>query len=180
MESIEALNQRLIDHFGIDSNNGQAQYRIVWANDQREKKLMRETAAGVQLLFPEVMEVPKYPYLKDLYVLERLVVVPEDNRKELAGIKLSYEPIWSYRDANSMPLPPIWTATKFIIDVLHAALGKKSLRKYVDSEENTTPEGMDARITKLCEELFGNENETTDALAYREGVVVPTNYNKEN
>ena len=55
---------------------------------------------------------------------------------------------------------------------------RKSLAKYVDSEENTTPEGRDCRITKLQEELFGNETETGDALRYKEGIVVPTNYER--
>ena len=176
MESIETLNQRLIDHFGVDTNNGKPQFRIVWANDQTEKRMMRETANGVQLLWPEMREVPKYSYLKDLYVLERLVIVPEEQQKELAGKKLSYEPIWAYRDANNQPLPPIWQATKLVIDVLFAAMGKTSLRKYVDTEENTTPEGHEQRIDKLHAELFGNETEVGDALRYKEGVVVPNNY----
>jgi hypothetical protein len=180
METLDDLNARLIDHYGIDTSTGRPIFRIVWANDQTEMRRVTELDSGIQLLHPVVREVKKYPYLKDLYVLERLVVVPEINREELPTSKLSYEPIWAYRDAAGQPLPPIWTPTKFIVDTLYAALGKKSLRKYVDSEENTTPEGMDARITKMCEELFGDETETGDALAYGEAIVVPRNYEKEN
>jgi len=179
MEQIETLNARLVEHYGIDSSTGRAMFRIVWANDQLEKRLMSELDSGVQLLYPVVREVKKYPYLKDLYVLERLVVIPEINQKELPTSKLSYEPLWAYRDENSHPIPPIWAATKFIVDTLYAALGKKSMAKYVDSEENTTPEGLDHKITKLAEELFGNETETGDALAYKEGIVVPRNYEKK-
>jgi hypothetical protein len=32
----------------------------------------------------------------------------------------------------------------------------------------------------MCEELFGDETETGDALAYGEAIVVPRNYEKEN
>jgi hypothetical protein len=39
---------------------------------------------------------------------------------------------------------------------------------------------MDRRITKLVEELFGNETETGDAMAYGEAIVVPNSYKKEN
>jgi hypothetical protein len=155
-------------------------FRIVWANDELEKRLIATLDSGIELLYPTVREVKKYPYLKDLYVLERLVVIPDTNAHELPTQKLSYEPLWAYRGPDANPIPPVWEATKFIVDTLYAALGKKSMAKYVDSEENTTPEGMDLRITKLAEELFGNETDTCDALRYKEGIVVPPNYKKEN
>lgn len=180
MESIETLNKRLIDHFGLDSSTGRPMFRIVWANDQLEKRLVTALEFGTQLLFPEVREVKKYSYLKDLYVLERLVVVPDENQMELPTQKLSYEPLWAYHDENNNPLPPLWEPTKFIIDTVFAAMGRGSLRKYVDAEENTTKEGREQRITKLHEELFGNETEAGDALRYKEGIVVPPNYEKVN
>lgn len=173
MESIEVLNKRLIDHFGLDSDTGRPIFRIVWANDQLEKRLVSSTDEGIDLLFPEVREVKKYSYLKDVYVLERLVLVPDENQSEIPTEKLSYEPIWAYNEQ----IPPIWSATKFIVDTLYAALGKSNLAKYVDSEENTTPEGRQQRITKLHEELFGNETEVGDALRYKEGIVVPEKVN---
>jgi hypothetical protein len=180
MESIETLNQRLVDEFGKDSDTGHPMFRIVWANDETEMRLMDRSDEGIQYLHPVVREVKKYSYLWDTYVLERLVAVPFENLKELADVKISYEPIWAYRDGENNPLPPIWPATKFIIDCLLAALGKHSLRKYVDSEKNTTPEGREARISELQEELFGDETETGDAMRYGEAIVVPNNYKKEN
>jgi hypothetical protein len=170
-ESIESLNQHLIDHYGTDTSTGRPMFRITWANDETEKRLMDFTDGGIQMLYPSVREVKKYPYLKDLYVLERLVVVPEVNQKELPTQKLSYEPIWAYRDVNNNPLPPIWDVTKLIVDTLYAALGKKSMRSYIKPEE-----GKEERIKKIQEELFGNETDESDALAYKTGIVVP---NKE-
>ena len=180
MESIETLNQRLIDYYGLDSSTGRPMFRIVWANDELEKRLVDSLDSGIELLYPAVREVKKYPYLKDLYVLERLVVVPDINQRELPTSKMSYEPLWAYYDEHKMPLPPIWEATRFIVDTLYAALGKTSLAKYVDSEKNTTPEGREQRISELQGELFGNETDTGDALAYKEGIVVPTTYKKES
>jgi hypothetical protein len=176
MESIETLNQRLIDHFGKDSDTNRPMFRIVWSDEQTEKRLVDMTEHGVQMLFPEVRELMKYPYIKHLYVLERLVVVPFENNDELLGKKLSYEPLWVYCDDNRNPIPPIWDATKFIIDTLYAALGKKSLAKYIDDEKNTTEEGRHQRIKELQLELFGNETETSDALRYKQGIVVPNSY----
>lgn len=176
METLDVLNKRLVDHYGLDSNTGRPMFRIVWSDDQTEKRLMDVTDSGIALLQPEVREVKKYWYIKHLYVLERLVLVPEINQKDLPTDKLSYEPIWVYCDSNHQPVPPIWEATKFVVDTMFAALGKKSLKKYVDSEKNTTPEGREQRISELQTELFGNETETADALRYKEGVVVPNNY----
>lgn len=180
MEKIETLNQRLEDFYGRDSDTGKPIFRIVWANAETEKRMMDDTDTGVKLLYPAIREVRKYPYLKDLYVLERLVVVPEMNLVELPATKLSYEPLWAFRDLNERFIYPSWDAAKFIVDTLYAALGKSSLKKYVEDEKNTTKEGREERIKDLQGELFGNETDAGDALRYREGVVVPTNYTKEN
>ena len=174
MEPITSLNQQLIDHFGLDTGSSKPIFRIVWAADQTEKRLMDTLDNGIQLLTPVVREVKKYNYIKDAYVLERLVVVPEFQSKELADVKLSYEPLWVYVDASGNPLPPKWEPTKLIVDTLYAAMGHKSLRKYVDPDASI--EAKDNRITKLHEELFGNETEVGDALRYKEAIVVP---NKE-
>lgn len=175
MESIDTLNERLRHHFGLDSDTGRSMFRIVWAEDQTEKREVSDVE-GMQLLFPIVKEVKKYPYLKGMHVLERLVVVPDVNQNELPTQKLSYEPVWAYCDAHRLPVPPIWTATKFIVDTLYAALGKKSLRKYIEDEKETTQEGREQRICEMQAELFGNETNTADALRYRQGIVVPNSY----
>jgi len=178
METIVSLNQRLVDHFGLDSSTSKPIFRIVWAPDEVEKRLMSTLDSGVELLHPQVREVKKYNYITNAYVLERLVIVPDFQAKELADVKLSYEPLWVYVDATGNPLPPKWEPTKLIIDTLYAAMGKKSLRKYTDPDAS---EGAkEDRITKLHQELFGNETETSDALRYKEGIVVPSTYKGVN
>ncbi len=179
MESIESLNQRLIDHFGIDTSTGQPIFRIVWADDQTEMRLVATLDSGIEMLYPAVREVKKYPFIRHLYLLERLVLVPDINKEELPAVKMSYEPVWVYKSQNGEALPPIWDATKFVIDTLYAALGKKSLRKYMEDEKETSVEGKEQKIIEMQQELFGNETDVGDALAYREGVVVPNNYKKD-
>ena len=178
MESIETLNTRLEEFFGKDSDSNQPIFRIVWANDQTEMRKVEYSEAGIQFITPRVMECKKYPYLKDLYVLERLVLIPETSAEELPSMRKSYEPIWSYCDADRNPVPPAWPPTKFVVDTLYAALGKQSMAKYVDPEI-ADPETRAKGIEKLHEELFGNDSEVSDALHYREGVVVPSNFKKE-
>jgi len=179
MEQITTLNQRLIDHFGLDSDTARPMFRIVWVNDLTEKRSVKHTDSGIELLFPTVLEVKKYSYLHDVHVLERLVIVPDFQAKELADVKLSYEPLWVFVDSTGNPLPPAWEPTKLIIDTLYAAIGKKSLAKYKDTE--LTPEESDKRVTKLQEELFGDASglygKTTPGA--HEGIVVPPNYVKE-
>jgi hypothetical protein len=178
METIATINKRLEDHFGHE--HVKPRFRVVWANDELEKRLIDCTPEGIQLLHPEVREVKKYPYLKDLYILEKLVEVPVFQQNELPTSRLSYECIWAFRDNKGMPLPPIWDACKFVIDTMHAAMGDHSaIKRYVDTEENTTPEGKQQRITKIQEELFGDETETGDALRYQEGIVVPPTYESD-
>jgi len=176
MESIEVLNQRLIDHFGLDTSTNQPIFRIVWANDQIEKRMMDTLDNGILLLTPVVREVRKYNYLKDVWVMERLVIVPDFQQKELADVKLSYEPLWVFVDSTGNPLPPIWDAAKVVVDTLYAALGKRPL---VLSDPDFDPEKKEQRITELQKELFGNETDVSDALTYKEGIVVPNNYEKD-
>jgi len=178
MEPITSLNQQLIDHFGLDTGSSKPIFRIVWAPDQVERRLMHTLDSGIELLHPVVREVRKYNYLKDVFVLERLVIVPDFQVKELADVKMSYEPLWVYITDAGMPIPPKWEPTKLIVDTLYAAMGRKSLRQYTDPD---VAEGAkEERLTKLHEELFGNETETGDALRYKEGVVVPNNYKGVN
>lgn len=176
-EPIDVLNKRLVDHFGV-SWDGRAAYRIVWSEDQFDKRLTDCTDAGVLLLVPEVRELPKYKqWIHDKYVLENLVAVPEYQQMEAAA-KTSYEPLFVYEDKDGFPLPPKWEVTKFVIDNVLAAMGKSNLAKYKENLDKYTPEGREEYLKNLQDELFGNETNTTDALAYKEGVVVPSNFEK--
>lgn len=179
-EPIESINRQLIDLFGIDTVSGQAMWRVVWSEDQFEKRLTDCTDEGLQLLRPEVRLLPKYrQWIREKFVLERLTVIPEVNSDELPTQKVSYEPIYVFEDRYGNYLPPRIDASKFVIDSLYAAMGRSSMRKYVDEEEKNPMEVREARIDKLQEELFGNETDTGDALAHGQAIIVPNNY-KEN
>lgn len=175
-EPISVLNKRLRDVYGMVWD-GRPIFHIIWSEDEFEVRRCTHTDAGIELLIPEMRQVRKYAgWVKNKYVLERLVAVPSVNSKDLAE-KTSYEPLWVFEDLNRNALPPIWEACEIVIDSLYAALGKGSMyRKYVNPEENETLEEKNIRLQKLQEALFGNETPAGDALAYREGIVVPSNY----
>ncbi len=164
-ERIEDINKRLVSFFGIDSDTGRPIFRVVESWTQYEKRFTNYTKEGFQLQQPEVMELPKYDQrdldYKDCYILERLVIVPAIHQNELVQVQ-SYEPLWVFRgkdrDGNDIPVPPKTDACKFIIDSVHAAMGKSSMAKYVDEEAKNPIEHREQRINKLQEELFGDES----------------------
>jgi hypothetical protein len=175
MERIESLNRQLIDLYGIDSDTGRPIFRIVWSEDQFEKRLMPTTDEGLLLLYPEVREVPKYrQWITQKYVLERLVIVPDINSKELAGLKLSYEPLWVFMDRFDNALPPKIEVCKMVVDTVYAAQGKTSLAKYKDPENNPeeAAELKKQRVDQLVLDMFGDETDISDHLSRQTGVVL--------
>lgn len=188
MEKIDTINDSLRRLFGLDSNTGKSMYRVVWANNQYEKRLTKFTDSGIELLHEEVRELPKYPWLKDLYVLEHLVVIPEVNKRELPTQKLSYEPLWSFIGSDGNPVPPTVQGCKFIIDTVLAATGKESLAgKYSKSSDDPNApitseaelaEHQQAKMTQLQTELFGDQSGLKQAIVSGEGIAVPSNYEK--
>lgn len=173
-ETVKTLNNRLADYFGyFDGFN--PNYRIVWSDDQYENRRVAFTPEGLELIHPEVRKVRKYNYIKERFLLEKLLPVGEMTSDELVD-KLSYECIWNFEDRNGFPLPPIWSAIELIIDTLHKNMGKKTIYR----EPEKSVESEKARIDNLITDLFGNETSTTDALAYGSGVSVPSNYEGKN
>ena len=158
-ESIPSINQQLIDLFGIDTITGKSMFRVVWSEDQFEKRLTSFTDNGLALLYPEVRLLPKYrQWIQNKYVLERLCVVPEINQDEIPTDKLSYEPIWVFEKKDGVAIPPTLWTSKFVIDSLYAAMGKKSLRKYIDDEAKNPEEHKEKRLKEYEEQLFGDES----------------------
>jgi hypothetical protein len=176
-ERIESINQRLVDLFGLDTVTGRPMWRIVWSEDQLEKRLGTYddiTREGIYLrTVTEVREVPKYrQWIHNKYVLERLVIIPDINTEELPTQKLSYEPMYVFENFKGEALPPRTDVAKIIIDSVYAAQGKKSLAKYVDDYSKFTPEAQNKRINELIEYLW-DPSDISEALHQGEGIIVP-------
>lgn len=163
-ESLETINKRLADHYG-KFEDGRPNWRVVWSDDQLEKRKMTHTDEGFELLTPIVREVKKYSYIHHKYVLERLIPIPAFHGQDLVD-STSYEPVWTFEDANGNPLPPIWEAIYLLIRTVKENLegaGKRAPYK-LPEEMGNTPEAIQARVEKLQEQLFGNESKIGDAL----------------
>ena len=179
-ESVKSINIQLIDLFGLDTITGQQIFRVVWSDNQFEKRLGEYedfTPSGIYLrTVKEVREVPKYKqWVHQKYVLEQLVIIPEMNQDELPVSKTSYEPLYVFQTNSGEYLPPKIEAAKFIIDTVLAAKGRGSLAKYKDPDDDQEEaiHNQIERVNELEEEIFGNETNITDSLRNRTGIVVP-------
>lgn len=166
---VDDINRLLREHYGADADvRTNAMWRVVWAPDQIEERFSEWSEEGLHLGTPRRITAPKYQWIGDKWILERLVLVPEMNQEELLGLKKSYECIYIFETQQGEYLPAKFEAAKFVIDLVYAAQGKKSMRKYVDDAVNDPQRTK--KIDKIVEELFGNETAVGDALAYKEGV----------
>lgn len=175
-EEVKTINQRLIDHYGL-FENGQPRYRVVWSDDEIEKRLTNFTAEGFELPYSIVREVPKYrQYIQHKFVLEGLVGVPEYQQEEALN-KISYEPLWVFQDANNNPLPPKWQVIELVMRTLEGQMEHHAPYKG-GLEEDMTIEGMQEKERIMSEALFGNESDIGDALSHGDGVGYTGNPNK--
>ena len=172
-ESIEFINKKLVSEFGLEFN-GQPRWRVVFSKDVTEKRWTYFTDEGFELINPEVRELPKYNQWVDAkYVLERLI--PVTGETDLTT-KISYEPAWVFQDKKGNYLPPWFDGCKFIIESIYSNINSAGMHvKYKDP--NATEETRQANIKKMEDDLFGNETETGDHLAYKTGIV--NKYDKE-
>ncbi len=172
METIEQINYKLERDFG--KLYDRVQWRVVYTQDQFEKRWTNYSDEGFELIHPEVRELPKYRQWKPhKYVLERLVIVPTNSDMVEP---FSYEPVKFFEDVNDNPLPPRFEVCKIVIEQIYKQAAKAVGAKYKDPElvdPSLSVEAKKARVEQLIAEMFPNETNTGDALAYREAIVVP-------
>src|SRR5665213_752658 len=183
-EPLDSINKQLKEHFGIDTFTGMPIWRIVFSEDQYEKRLGTYddfSDGGIYLrTVTEVREAPKYKqWIHEKYILERLVVVPVQQEDTLPTSKVSYEPIWVFEDRHGNYLPPKWEASEAIIKTIYAVqYGTHDLARYKDpiqSHEDAV-EAQSVRVSKIKEELFGEETLISDALTRQEAIIVPSKF----
>lgn len=166
MESVETLNERLFRIHG-KHESGHANYRIVFSETEFERQWIEDLKTHA--------DVPKYrQHIHNKYILERLIIIPEANRKQLLDKYYSYEPLWVFEDNHGNPLPPKWEACEMIIDTVLRAAARAIGVVYKDPESipEEAVEFKKKQIDALKEDLFGDESDLTDALHYKEGVAL--------
>lgn len=170
-ESIESINEKLLNDYGTEFGNA-PRFRVVFSEDQYEKRWIDLTDEGFELIHPEVRLLPKYKqYIREKYILERLI--PVVGETDLTS-KVSYEPAWVFQDKHGNYLPPFFEGCKHVIESIFSVMEKAgTFTKYKD--KNVSPEEHLANLKKVEDELFGNETNLTDDLHTGSGIVVPGN-----
>lgn len=182
-EGLDYINNLLKEHFGIDTDTSKPIWRVVWSDSQYEHRLGTYddySPGGIYLrTITEVRETRKYTWINNKYVLERLVVIPDQNLKELPATKKSYEPLWVFEDAKGNYLPPLFRACKLIVDSVYAAIYSTSnLARYKKSSEETEKETKD-RVDGYVNELFGDESGLMQStLGGGNAIIVPSTYER--
>lgn len=159
------FNRKLADEFGYFQASNQANFRLVWSEDELETRLSSFTEEGVELLTPRVIRVPKYrQWIHQKYVLEKLTPIPIAH-EELTVDKTSYEPIWTFQDNKGNYIEPKYQAAKFICNlILGQVFNKDGKAKYVVTNEQEA-EKRKKELDEIYESLYGNETKLGDALA---------------
>jgi hypothetical protein len=174
-EDFKLINRYLKDYYGHTEDN--ANYRLVWADDERQIRLTKYTPEGLEMLYPEAREMPKYLDIKERYVLERLIVIPEFGENDIVNETLTYQAIWTFEKfddrRNKIFVLPNFGACKFIVEIVLENMrtaGSSVRYRDPDSDPDEAIENKRARLQHLQEELFGDESTITDALSLRQGV----------
>jgi len=146
LDELEKLNLKLASEFGY-FDGYTPNWRVIWSDDELEKRFVTHTPEGLELLYKEVREIPKYrQWIHKKFVLERVLPIPEGVETDLV-IKLIVETVYN---------------------AARQAVGIKY--KDPDSIPEDKKERELQRINTLQVELFGNETATTDSLMQQTGV----------
>lgn len=126
MTDVEIINQRLLS-FGKTLNN-RPKWRVVWSDDQLEKRtgIFNEFVTGIFIRTKVgTFEVPKYPYIKERWILERYVPPEYSYNPEIPDSRNgSYEPLFPFEDGDGNPLPLNIKACEFIVRMAESPRSK--------------------------------------------------------
>lgn len=112
-----AINQWLKDTYGCVTWGDHQRYRVSWTTEQTEKRFIkdRQVFSGPIFLRTEtgVFEVPKYPFDKDRWAVEKCI--PNPPGYDIAGVNYSYEPLFILKTNTDEYLPLEKKAIRIII-----------------------------------------------------------------
>lgn len=107
------INARLQSFFGRNEEVEEQRFRVVWSDDQLERRLgtFTDTISDTfQREVTEIREVPKYPWLSNQWIVERLV---PNVRRDVYDGQYIYEPLYCF----PFGLPLKWEAIEVVVKI---------------------------------------------------------------
>jgi hypothetical protein len=175
MLSLDSINRELLERYGR-SNTGPPNFRIVFSDTQTEKRFGEfDVHFGKIFLRTEkaVREVPKYPYAKGRYILEKYVYAFPPS--EVMDYNF-YEPVFVFESASGQPLEPeMWAIDKLIHSLFYP-----DRRKLSDSQMKDDYDQQHQKIADRDVDVLENERPNSLVLSeLGELVYVPSSYKEE-
>jgi hypothetical protein len=166
---VHRINDLLMHRYGR-SLDGKPNFRIIWSDDLTENRygtVQKITKAGIYLGEETGLhELPKYSYIKERYILEKLMWSDNPELYE----KFSYEPIWVFQDKDSNFLFPIWKAVEKLVHTLLYA--EKTKETFTEEDEQREIE----KDQKICRDIVDDECSFLHMqMKHGEAIIVPSN-----
>lgn len=175
MSEAGRINPILKGRFGCN-DYGQPIFRIVWSDAQTEKRFGIFNEFSGPIFLREIRglkEVPKYSYLKSVWVLERWLPPEKCYTDEIPATKEgSYEPLFAFMDDNHKPVPIVEDQ---VMRIIQAALNptklpgdrKSDLKKQEQMEFDYEVEQIKEELTEAGRTWVGHR------LHSGEGIIKP-------
>lgn len=166
---LKSFNNRLRDLYGL-YYDGKPLYRLVWSDSQIEKRFGTWEIWSGQIFIREftgVHEAPKYPWIKNRWILERREGhIPNPELAE----QIEYEPKWVFQNETEAVEPEWWA----IEQIIHAIQNPRGPRD-INNEKSLigSPANVDKQKERMKDFLDDQMSDVQTALQYGEGIVVP-------
>jgi hypothetical protein len=121
-EDIARINSDLETKYGRTIIGNYPKFRIVFSDAEVEYR-KADIVNGIAFLYPRTVEVRKYNYLKETWVLERFT--QHDNPELATLMGGSYEPVWGFTDKNGNPFRPFWKIVDMIATAAETGVSEK-------------------------------------------------------
>lgn len=167
------INERLTNLYGRHEEINLPRFRAVFSDSQLEKRFGTfQVYSGDIYLRDEtgIREVPKYSWLENQVVVERL----EPNvHKDVYESEFTYEPLYAFPTGLPPKYEYIEKVVKKSLDILPTERAEKRVRsrKQIEDEHKEHLRLESARMLNMMD-----RTDTQNALAMGEGITVPSSY----
>ena len=155
MDNITRINKSLKSLFGV-SIDGKVNFRVIWSDSLTEKRkgdFVKVTPNGIYLGEQKnvIMEVPKYSYLRERFILEGYNLAHKANPEIV--VSDGYEPLYVFQKKDGTYLKPELWACEYFINTMR---GTKVIKRTEAMDAVVDDEIVEKRAQEYFEQLSGD------------------------